>query len=136
MSLWSCYVTLEYIFGMLLGVTHCAQIFMVILCCTRPYLEKKCESFKLLIKKVFCNMKACTLGSVLSYFPLSSKSKKTELKKASKLSRYASGDRVKNLTLASDFNLFFNKKLKCKGGRSILKKQSVSHIIKLREAFD
>ena len=69
---------LSIFFGMLLGVTHCAQIFMVISCCTRPYLEKKCKSFKLLIKKVFCNMKACTLGSVLSYFPLSSKGKKTE----------------------------------------------------------
>ena len=40
------------------------------------------------------------------------------------------------MILAEDFNLFFNKKLEYKGGRSILKKQSVSHIIKLQEAFD
>ena len=42
----------------------------------------------------------------------------------------------KNVILAGDFNLFFNKKLECKGGRSIIKKQSVSHIIKLQEPFD
>ena len=42
----------------------------------------------------------------------------------------------KNVILARDFNFFFNKKLECKGGRPILKKQSVSHILKLQEAFD
>ena len=42
----------------------------------------------------------------------------------------------KNVILAGDCNLFFNKKLECKGGTPILKKQSVSHIIKLQEAFD
>ena len=42
----------------------------------------------------------------------------------------------KNVILAGDFNLFFNRKLECKGGRPIIKKQSVSHIIKLQEAFD
>ena len=42
----------------------------------------------------------------------------------------------KNMTLAGGFNLFFNKKLKCKRGRPIIKKRSVSHIIKLQEAFD
>ena len=42
----------------------------------------------------------------------------------------------KNVMLGGDFNPFFNKKLECKGGRSILKKQSVSHIIKLQDAFD
>ena len=42
----------------------------------------------------------------------------------------------KNVILAGDFNLFFNKKLECKWGRPILKKQSVRHIIKLQEAFD
>ena len=42
----------------------------------------------------------------------------------------------KNVILAGEFNLFFNKKLECKGGRPIMKKQSVSHIIKLHEAFD
>ena len=42
----------------------------------------------------------------------------------------------RNVTLADDFNLFFNRKLKCKGGRPTIKKQSVSHIIKLQEAFD
>ena len=40
------------------------------------------------------------------------------------------------MILAGDFNLFFNRKLECKGGRAIIKKQSVSHIIKLQEAFD
>ena len=35
----------------------------------------------------------------------------------------------KNVTLAGDFNLFFNKKLECIGGRPIIKKQSGSHII-------
>ena len=40
------------------------------------------------------------------------------------------------MILGGDFNLFFNKKPECKGGRSILKKQSVSHIIKLQDAFD
>ena len=33
----------------------------------------------------------------------------------------------KNVILAGEFNLSFNKKLECKGGRPILKKQSVSH---------
>ena len=42
----------------------------------------------------------------------------------------------KNVILVGDFNLFFNKKLECKRGRQILKKQSVSHIIKLQEVFD
>ena len=42
----------------------------------------------------------------------------------------------KNVILAGDLNLFFNKKLECKGGSPILKKQSVSHIIKLQKAFD
>ena len=42
----------------------------------------------------------------------------------------------KNVILAGDFNLFFNKKLECKGGRPIIKKQSVSYIIKLQEPFD
>ena len=42
----------------------------------------------------------------------------------------------KNVILASGFNIFFNKKLECKGGRPIIKKQSVSHIIKLQETFD
>ena len=41
----------------------------------------------------------------------------------------------KNVILASGFNIFFNKKLECKGGRPIIKKQSVSHIIKLQDAF-
>ena len=41
----------------------------------------------------------------------------------------------KNVILASGFNIFFNKKLECKGGRPIIKKQSVSHIIKLQGAF-
>ena len=31
----------------------------------------------------------------------------------------------KNVILAGEFNLFFNKKLECKGGRPIMKKQSV-----------
>ena len=42
----------------------------------------------------------------------------------------------KNVILAADFNLFFNKNIECKEGRPILKKQSVSHITKLQEAFD
>ena len=42
----------------------------------------------------------------------------------------------KNMVLADGFNLFFNKKLKCKRGRPIIKNRSVSHIIKLQEAFD
>ena len=42
----------------------------------------------------------------------------------------------KIVILAGDFNLFFNKKLECEGGRPIIKKQSVSHIIKLQETFD
>ena len=41
----------------------------------------------------------------------------------------------KNVILASGFNIFFNKKLECKGGRPIIKKQSVSHIIKLQDPF-
>ena len=40
------------------------------------------------------------------------------------------------MILGGDFNPFFNKKLECKGGRSVLKKQLVSHIIKLQDAFD
>ena len=42
----------------------------------------------------------------------------------------------RNVIFAGDFNLFFNKKLESKGGRPILKKQSVSHIIKLQGSFD
>ena len=42
----------------------------------------------------------------------------------------------KNVILAVDFNLFFNKKLECKEGIPILKKQSVNHLIKLQEAFN
>ena len=37
----------------------------------------------------------------------------------------------KNLILAGDFNLFFNRRLECKVGRPIIKKQSVSYITKL-----
>ena len=42
----------------------------------------------------------------------------------------------KNVILACDFNLLFNKNLECEGGIPILKKQSASHIINLQEAFD
>ena len=38
--------------------------------------------------------------------------------------------------MASDFNLFFIKKLECKGGDLYLIQHSVSHIIKIPEAFD
>ena len=40
------------------------------------------------------------------------------------------------MILAGDFHLSFNRKLEFKGGIPIIKKQSVSHIIKLQEAFD
>ena len=43
----------------------------------------------------------------------------------------------KNVKLAGDFNLFSSKKLEYKRGRrQVLKKQSVSHIIKLQEAYN
>ena len=42
----------------------------------------------------------------------------------------------KDVILAGDCNLFFNKKLECKGEEPFLKKQLVSHIIKLQKAFD
>ena len=38
--------------------------------------------------------------------------------------------------MAGDFNLFFIKKLECKGGDIYLKKHSVSHTIKMPETFD
>ena len=41
----------------------------------------------------------------------------------------------KKVILAGDFNLFFNKKLECKVGRPILKKQPVSPIIELLNIF-
>ena len=37
----------------------------------------------------------------------------------------------KNVILAGDFNLFFNRRLESKVGRPIIKKQSVSYITKL-----
>ena len=42
----------------------------------------------------------------------------------------------KNVILAGDFNIFFNKKLERKGERPFLKEQSVGHVIKLQKAFD
>ena len=38
--------------------------------------------------------------------------------------------------IAGDFNIFFSKKLECKGGDPYYKKDSVSHIIKIIETFD
>ena len=37
---------------------------------------------------------------------------------------------------AGDFNLFFSKKLECKGSDPYLKKHSVRHIIKILDTFD
>ena len=42
----------------------------------------------------------------------------------------------KNVIVAGDLNFFFNKKLECKGGNSCLKKQSITQMIKIQEAFD
>ena len=42
----------------------------------------------------------------------------------------------RNVILAGDINLFFNRKRECKGERPMIKRQSVSHIIQLLEAFD
>ena len=41
-----------------------------------------------------------------------------------------------NVIIAGDFNIFFSKKLECKGREPYLKKHSVSHIIKILETFD
>ena len=40
------------------------------------------------------------------------------------------------LIFAGDFNLFFSKKLECKGSDPYLKKHSVRHIIKILDTFD
>ena len=41
-----------------------------------------------------------------------------------------------NVIIAGDFNFFFSKKLVFKDGYPYLKKHSVSHIVKILEAFD
>ena len=41
-----------------------------------------------------------------------------------------------NVIIAGDFNLFFSKKLECKGGDPYFKCHSVNHIIKILETFD
>ena len=42
----------------------------------------------------------------------------------------------KNIILGGDFNLHFDSKLEAKGGKPVLKKQSVAKMIELLENFD
>ena len=42
----------------------------------------------------------------------------------------------KNIMLGRDFNMLFDSKLEAKGGKPVLKKQSIAKMVKLIENFD